>query len=82
MNGAQHMMNNELSSRLDAYLVSTAPRFSSFSKVQHMLLAIHCEVMACNAELCALVVVIPMSCTMQCSFVRKAQDAYVVQHCI
>ena len=43
-------------------LVSTAPGCGCFCEVQHVLNAIHSKVVTGRAELCALIVVIPMTC--------------------
>lgn len=45
------------------HLVGTAPGFAGLSEVQQVLLAIHQEVMTRDAELCTLVIIIPMPCS-------------------
>lgn len=45
------------------HLVGTAPGFACLREVEHVLLAIHQEMMTRDAELCTLVVVVPMPCS-------------------
>ena len=45
------------------YLVSTPPWLACFCEIQHVLMPVHYEVMACDAEFGTLVVVVPMPCT-------------------
>ena len=65
------------------YLVSTAPGCCSISEVQHVLSAIHNEVVTGGTELSTLVVVIAMPCTQHLvSEKGGVKKDYAVRHSV
>ncbi len=63
-----------------AYLVGTSPWLPCFCEIQHVLLPVHCEVMARDAEFSTLVVVIPMPCTNNAK-INAVQHQYYQHQC-